>query len=108
VGSETTDYLHRQLIKLGDMMGDGEHLEPGGKWIEQEYKRTMKALGIGPPRRNNTKVIDEHMEKRVAEVKCPACSDTLRQVRSGSMIASCHGCDVRYRLMSLRKAKRHK
>lgn len=25
------DFLYRQLINLGDMMGDGLHHEPGGK-----------------------------------------------------------------------------
>ena len=28
------DLLGDRLVHLGDMMGDGLHLEPGGKWIE--------------------------------------------------------------------------
>ena len=28
------DLLEDRLVRLGDMMGDGLHLEPGGKWIE--------------------------------------------------------------------------
>lgn len=35
---EDNKKLHEQLIKLGDMMGDGLHHEDGGKWIEREYK----------------------------------------------------------------------
>jgi hypothetical protein len=39
---ETRDHLSRQLIKLGDMMGDGLHYED--KSISREYKRVLKAL----------------------------------------------------------------
>lgn len=38
------DHLHRQLIKLGDMMGDGLHYESDGKWIEKEYTKICKIL----------------------------------------------------------------
>lgn len=34
-------YLYERLIKLGDLMGDGCHLEPDGKWIENEYKQSV-------------------------------------------------------------------
>ena len=37
-------YLYRQLVKLGDMMGDGLHHEPDGKWIEKEYNKICKVL----------------------------------------------------------------
>lgn len=33
-------YLYDRLIRLGDLMGDGCHLEPDGKWIEREYRDT--------------------------------------------------------------------
>lgn len=33
------DILHQRLICLGDMMGDGLHLERDGRWIAREYKR---------------------------------------------------------------------
>jgi hypothetical protein len=36
------DYLHRQLIKLGDMMGDGLHHEE--PWIAKEYTKIAKIL----------------------------------------------------------------
>lgn len=48
------DFLHRQLVKLGDMMGDGLHKEPDGKWISREYAKIAKQLGYAPPRRNNS------------------------------------------------------
>ncbi len=84
-----TDYLHRQLIKLGDMMGDGLHLEPDGKWISKEYKRVAKALGYGPKRRNNSERINQAMVKRVADVNCGHCGGPLRQTKSGSKRAVC-------------------
>ena len=28
------DSLYNQMIKLGDMIGDGLHLEPDDKWFE--------------------------------------------------------------------------
>ena len=40
--------LHQQLIRLGDMIGDGLHLEPDGKWIEKEYRSVAIALGLKP------------------------------------------------------------
>lgn len=33
ISAETKDRLHKDLIKLGDMIGEGLHLEPDGKWI---------------------------------------------------------------------------
>lgn len=36
------DILYQQFIKLGDMMGDGLHLEKDGRWIAREYKRISK------------------------------------------------------------------
>ena len=30
--------LWNRFIRLGDMMGDGLHHEPDGKWIERDYK----------------------------------------------------------------------
>jgi hypothetical protein len=38
------DYLHDRLIALGDMMDDGLHHEPNGKWIEKDYNRVFNLL----------------------------------------------------------------
>ena len=35
--------LEDKLVHLGDMMSDGLHREHGGKWIEKEYKETIKS-----------------------------------------------------------------
>ncbi len=87
-----TAYLQRQLIKLGDMMGDGLHHEPDGKWIASEYKRTLKALGLLPKnnvRKNNIERINTAMVQRVADVRCGKCGEVLTQTKSGSKRAVC-------------------
>lgn len=42
------NFLYERLVKLGDLMGDGCHLEPDGKWIEEEYRQIMFMLEIKP------------------------------------------------------------
>lgn len=96
------DHLHRQLIRLGDMIGDGLADEPGGAWIKREYKQCMRALGIAPPRRNRSALIDERMRQRVAEVKCPACAGELKQTRAGSTRAKCAACGALFQLLKLK------
>jgi hypothetical protein len=98
---ESKEFYQRQLIRLGDMMGDGEHHEPGGKWIAREYRKTMVALGIVPKKKrpNRTPKIDEQMQRRVSEVKCGKCGGELKQTRSGSKRATCQGCDAKWQLL---------
>ncbi|WP_417883602.1 hypothetical protein [Vibrio rumoiensis] len=98
-------FHHRQLVKLGDMMGDGLHLEPGGKWISQEYKKIAQALGLIPKRKraNNSKAINERMAERVKETPCTFCKGELKQTRSGSMRARCVECGKLFGL--LKRAK---
>lgn len=96
------DFLHRQLIRLGDMIGDGLADEPGGAWIKREYAQTMRALGIAPKRRNRSAQIDERMQQRVAEVKCQACAGELKQTRAGSTRAKCGACGALFQLLKLK------
>lgn len=98
------EFLWNQLIKLGDMMGDGLHLEPDGKWIEKEYKNICKLLGLVPKstRTTHSKQINEFMTERLKVVKCD-CGNELKQTRKGSFIAKCIICKKKYRLG---KAKR--
>lgn len=95
--------LHNQLIKLGDMMGDGLHYEPDGKWIEREYKQICKLLGYTKPRKDNSEVINKKMEQRVKDVPCTKCNGELKQTRKGSMRAKCVDCDSKYQLMKMKK-----
>lgn len=98
------EMLEDRLVRLGDMIGDGLHLEPGGKWIEREYKKTLKALGLLEPtkRKSNSDKIDKFMIKRLKEVKC-TCGSELIQSRSGSFIGKCSKCDKKFVLGSRRK-----
>lgn len=111
---ETEARLHSQLVRLGDMIGDGLDLEPGGTWIRQEYRRITAALGIKLPRRPNAPMpeklkqeINSRMATRCQHERCPHCKlerATLKQTRSGSMSARCTICGRSYKL--LRKGKK--
>lgn len=97
------DLLEDRLVRLGDMMSDGLHLEPGGEWVEKEYKQTLKALGLLAPakRKNNSDKINEFMANRLKEVKC-TCGSELVQSRSGSFIGKCKKCGKKFILGSRR------
>lgn len=98
------DLLEDRLVRLGDMMGDGLHLEHGGKWIEREYKQTLRALGILKPakRKRNSDRVNEFMTERLKEVRC-TCGSELVQSRSGSFIGKCKRCGKKFILGSRRK-----
>lgn len=106
------DFLYSQLIKLGDMMGDGLHLEPDGKWISKEYRKVTKALGLNTPVKRRPRTaeqiteIDTRMAQRVIECECPLCKKaSLKQIRSGSMKAKCTICSRGYTLLKRGKGK---
>ncbi|ENY6785800.1 hypothetical protein ACF1CY_003288 [Providencia rettgeri] len=114
--SEASDKadLHRQLIRLGDMMGDGLHHEPDGKWISKEYRRVAKALGYdmpavkrqsNPAREQRTEAINQRMQERVRDVPCQKCGGVLKQIRSGSVKANCEPCGIRYTLLTVQRKK---
>lgn len=84
-----------QLVKLGDMMGDGLHLESGGRWISKEYAKVTRALGYAPPRACNTEAINKAMAEALEKSSCQ-CGSTLKQSRSGSFRAACTACGKRY------------
>lgn len=91
------DFLYRQLEKLGEMMGDGLHLEPDGKWIEIEYTRIAKQLGLIPKRKINTKYINSVVERGLKTLKCE-CGGTLKQTRKGSYVVKCERCGNKYKI----------
>jgi hypothetical protein len=95
------DFLYDQLIKLGDMMGDGLHHEPDGKWISREYKKICIALGLikKPNRKNNSKAIDKAMAKSLGSQRCPKCDGNLKQTRAGSLRANCLECGVKFQVL---------
>lgn len=110
LSKEAEDRLYRQLIQLGDMMGDGQHLEPGGKWISRDYKKVAKALGLlelTPEQKTAKKAInadrraaiDERMVQRVREFSCRKCGGEVKQTRKGSKRAQCTQCEAKWQLL---------
>lgn len=87
----------RRLVKLGDMMGDGLHYEPGGEWITREYRQAMKNAGLTPQKPRDTEGIDDFMQKRTIQEKCN-CGGALAQTRKGSFRAMCVNCGLKYQL----------
>lgn len=104
------EYLHRQLVKLGDMLGDGDC----DAWVGQEYNRIARQLGYMPQKASKRRLkipervkaeINGHMEIRCQQEQCPECKrHSLKQSRSGSMSASCTLCGRSFKL--LRRAKK--
>jgi hypothetical protein len=93
------DFLHNQLIKLGDMMGDGLHYEPDGKWIEKEYRKVFNLLYPEHKKELRSKKSDRTNEqmKKLLEMKTCSCGGKLKQARSGSSVAYCEVCNNRYK-----------
>lgn len=94
-GLENRDRLHSDLVKLGDMMGDGLHLEPDGKWISKEYRRIAKALNLIPAKKRDVAGINIAMGKAIKGQLCK-CGGRLKQTRSGSKRAKCVECFTKY------------
>lgn len=101
----TENHLLSQLVKLGDMMGDGLHLEPDGKWISTEYKRILRALGYKIPRANNSEAINKGMAEALKQKRCDRCDGQLKQTRSGSMRAECIDCGAKYQFKRAKSKK---
>ncbi len=108
------EHLWNQFIKLGDMMGDGLHHEPDGKWITREYKKLMKILC--PPteeekaakkeiRQKRNKLIDEAISTRLQTDTCNSCTGKLIQTRSGSKVVQCTSCEKKYVYKAKKKKK---
>lgn len=90
-------FLHNQLVKLGDMLGDGLGDEPDGAWIKKEYRAVLKALGYGPPRRNSSASINSRVARFLENNRCE-CGGALRQTRKGAMRVTCGSCCNTYQL----------
>ena len=58
------------------MIGDGLHLEPDGRWIEEEYKNICLMLGLTKrTKKTDSKSIDDFMKDRISQVKCNCGSE---------------------------------
>lgn len=98
---DDNEFLWSQLIRLGEMLGDGDC----DAWVGKEYKRISRQLGLikRKPRKNNSKQIDEFMEKRITQVKCAKCNGELKQSRKGSFVSVCVDCGAKFTLGKRRK-----
>jgi len=94
------DSLSNQLVRLGDMLGDGLGDEPGGEWIGREYRAVAKALGLLPKRRRDVSGINSRVANALERLPCPGCGGILQQTRSGALRAKCPACATTYQLSS--------
>lgn len=93
------EFLLNQLVKLGDMMGDGLHHEPDGKWIEREYRQIAKALYPEMYKRKPRKPMSEDLKNKIIELvannKC-SCGGSYAQKRKGTRKMYCTSCNQHY------------
>jgi hypothetical protein len=100
-------HLHEQLVKLGDMMGDGLHHESDGKWIPKEYNKVLRALEpeiFKEKRKRKAEALNKKMITLLLSKRC-TCGGVLTQSRSGSKIAYCTVCDKRYKAVPNKSSK---
>lgn len=102
--------LSEQLIRLGDMMGDGLHHEPGGGWINSEYKKISRLLypEIAAAEKSQRKIknaeTDQYMADFLKDKPCPNCaSGKLSQTRSGAKTCKCGACNKKFTLKTRKK-----
>lgn len=104
------ELMWNNFIRLGEMIGDGDH-EP---WVEKEYKRLLKILC--PPteeqkaakkeiRQKRNKMIDTLIAERLEKDKCNVCTGNLTQTRSGSKVVECIPCKRKYTYTTKKKKK---
>ena len=100
-----------QFCRLGEMIGDGLHREPDGKWISKEYKRLSRILlpdikkREAEQRKERNKSIDEAIAKRIETDRC-SCGSKMIQSRSGSYVVSCIDADCGKRYKYSKKKKK--
>lgn len=89
-------FLHNQLVKLGDMLGDGLGFEE--PWIGKEYKKIYNLLypqtkeekqAKAEIRRKNNENINKQIEEKLKTDSCSKCNSKLKQTRSGSKVVQC-------------------
>lgn len=102
---ETDDFVWEQFCRLGEMIGDGLHHEPDGKWITRDYNRLAKILvpGIKEALQAKRKLKADHVTKQISElikVKKCSCGGELIQKRKGTKVVYCKDCNSRYKAIS--------
>lgn len=93
--NKLSDFEQRQFERLGDMIGEGLHLEPDGAWIARDYRMYLKKLGLpirrprNPARINAINTAVDNWLKN--NPYCSECGERLHQTRSGSFMVKCCG-----------------
>ncbi len=101
--------LSDQLIRLGDMMGDGLHHEPGGGWINREYKKISRLLypeireAEKTQRKMKNDATDQYMAEFLKDKTCPKCSGVLKQTRKGAKTVRCQSCESKFNLKTRKR-----
>lgn len=104
------DFLWNQFTKLGEMIGDGLHYEPDGKWITREYNKLARMLvpelkeEAKERRKIKAQKVNEKMVVLLEKSPC-VCGGKLIQSRSGSKVAYCEKCNKRYKATKKKKSK---
>lgn len=94
------EHLMNQLVKLGDMMGDGLHHEE--PWIAREYRKISRILmpEIKEKEKATRIARNKALDAKVAQVlpnhKCK-CGGNLKQSRSGSLVVNCTVCSLSFK-----------
>ncbi|UYD21557.1 hypothetical protein [Vibrio phage 29Fa.3] len=103
---KTSDYLHRRLVTLGDMIGD----DVATKEARREYKCILKQLGYvqSPPRANNSAAINKAVNEALEKQDCPKCGGKLKQTRKGSLTVICTDCETKMKFKRKRVSKNGK
>jgi DNA-directed RNA polymerase subunit RPC12/RpoP len=99
------EFEWRQFCKLGEMMGDGLHHEPDGKWIAKEYRRLGRILmpeAYEQERKAKNEARNNAVQKRLKEDKCSECGSEMKQTRSGSYVVKCTKCGAKFRYKAMR------
>ena len=101
--SGAEELMWNQFIRLGEMIGDGDHWED--PWIEKEYKRLAKILipksdeeksAAKEKRQEINNMIDGKIEEKLKTDTCNKCQGELKQTRSGALIGECVECGAKF------------
>lgn len=99
------EMLQRRFEHLGELMGDGEHLEKGGAWISREYRKIAHLLypemmgkrAVLRVKRDTT-ARDNAVAAWCKKHQCKKCGGELLQSRKGAFRVVCQSCNVKYQL----------
>lgn len=98
-------HLWERFAKLGERIGDGDLTASEEKYFNKEYKALMHVLvpetkDAEKNRRKQKRLNTDIQIKKLLETEKRVCGGVLQQARSGSKIAYCSNCKLRYKAIS--------